>query len=160
MAGWHLEIFEEDLQKLNAILLSFLKESEAKCVFLIEEGGQPITMQGVTESIDTTALSVLAAGAFASTKEIAKLIGEPEFSVLYHQGRKEHIHVSLIGDSILMIAIFDDRTTVGMIRLYARDAGREIADVFAQIKSRPAGSKKILKRINSSKMPDFFKEST
>lgn len=160
MAGCHLEIFEEDLQKLNAILLNFLKESEAKCAFIIEEGGQPITMQGVTESIDTTALSVLAAGAFASTKEIAKLIGEPEFSVLYHQGKKEHIHVSLIGDEILMMVIFDDRTTVGMVRLYAQDAGKEIADLLAQIKSRPARSKKIFKEMDSSKMPDFFKEST
>ncbi len=81
------------------------------------------------------------AGSFASTKEIARLVGEPEFSVLFHQGKKDHIHMSIVGERSILVVIFDDRTTIGMVRLYAKETATELAKVFEQIQDEAAGTK-------------------
>ncbi|MFW9842790.1 MAG: roadblock/LC7 domain-containing protein, partial [Candidatus Thorarchaeota archaeon] len=75
-------------------------------------------------------------GSFASTKEIARLVGETEFSVLFHQGKKDHIHMSLVGERSILAVIFDDRTTIGMVRLYAKETADELAKIFMNMSTR------------------------
>src|SRR5512140_1008937 len=99
-------IYEEEITKIEALLNKLLKGCEAKCALLVDKDGHLITRQGFTHSLDTTALAALLAGSFASTKEIARLVGEPEFSVLFHQGKKDHIHISLIDERSIMVVIF------------------------------------------------------
>ena len=105
MAGCDLVLFEVDLERANAALDAFLRETEAKCVLVIDKGGHLITVRGVTESMDTASLSALAAGAFASTREIARLIGEPEFSVLFHQGRQAEESGEAVGQAVLQLLV-------------------------------------------------------
>jgi len=126
----NLIIYEEEIEKIDSILARMLKGAEAKCALLVDKDGHLITRQGFTHSLDTTALAALLAGSFASTKEIARLVGESEFSVLFHQGKKDHIHMSLIGDRSIMAVIFDDRTTIGMVRLYAKESSAELGKIF------------------------------
>ncbi|MFH2037187.1 MAG: roadblock/LC7 domain-containing protein [Candidatus Zixiibacteriota bacterium] len=139
MSDDNLIIYEEDVEKVDSVLARMLKGAEAKCALLVDKDGHLITRQGFTHSLDTTALAALLAGSFASTKEIAKLVGESEFSVLFHQGKKDHIHMSLVGDRSIMAVIFDDRTTIGMVRLYARETALELAKVFEAINIRTSG---------------------
>jgi len=129
-------IYEEEIEKIDSILSKMLKGAEAKCALLVDKDGHLITRQGFTHSLDTTALAALLAGSFASTKEIARLVGESEFSVLFHQGKKDHIHMSLVGDRSILAVIFDDRTTIGMVRLYAKEAAVELFKVFATLTER------------------------
>jgi predicted regulator of Ras-like GTPase activity (Roadblock/LC7/MglB family) len=129
-----LIIYEEEIIQIEALISKMLKGAEAKCALLVDKDGHLITRQGFTHSLDTTALAALLAGAFASTKEIARLVGEPEFSVLFHQGKKDHIHMSLVGERSILVVIFDDRTTIGMVRLYAKEAAAELAKIFDKIK--------------------------
>jgi predicted regulator of Ras-like GTPase activity (Roadblock/LC7/MglB family) len=126
-----LIIREEDLVILDRVLQHTLRQSLAKCVLLINRNdGSLITSQGFLEDLDTISLGALAAGAFASAREIARLVGEPEFSVLFHQGEREHVHVNLAGHHGLLMTLFDDRTTVGLVRLCAREACAEIERVL------------------------------
>ncbi len=141
MSDDNLIIYEEEVEKVDSILARMLKGAEAKCVLLVDKDGHLITRQGFTHSLDTTALAALLAGSFASTKEIAKLVGESEFSVLFHQGKKDHIHMSLVGDRSIMAVIFDDRTTIGMVRLYARETAIELSKIFESLKSRSRADK-------------------
>lgn len=136
MSDDNLIIYEEEIEKIDSILGKMLKGAEAKCALLVDKDGHLITRQGFTHSLDTTALAALLAGSFASTKEIARLVGESEFSVLFHQGKKDHIHMSLVGDRSIMVVIFDDRTTIGMVRLYAKEAATELAKIFASLMNR------------------------
>ncbi|MCX6827974.1 MAG: roadblock/LC7 domain-containing protein [candidate division Zixibacteria bacterium] len=131
-----LIIYEEEIEKIDSILARLLKGAEAKCALMVDKDGHLITRQGFTHSLDTTALAALLAGSFASTKEIARLVGESEFSVLFHQGKKDHIHMSLVGDRSIMAVIFDDRTTIGMVRLYAKETAVELGRIFASLKAR------------------------
>ena len=123
-------IYQADSEKIDIALKRLLKGSEAKCALLVDKDGHLVTRQGFTQSLDTTSLAALLAGSFASTKEIARLVGEPEFSVLFHQGKRDHIHMSLVGDRSILVVVFDDRTTIGMVRLYAKEASDDLEKIF------------------------------
>lgn len=123
-------LYEDQIQQIDQTLTRVIKEAEAKCALLVDKDGHLITRQGFTHTLDTTALAALLAGSFASTREIARLVGEPEFSVLFHQGKKDHIHISLIGERSILVVIFDDRTTIGMIRLYAKEVGETLKTIL------------------------------
>ena len=138
MANSGMVIYEEQIEKINQLLTKLIKGAEAKCALLVDKDGHLITRQGFTHSLDTTALAALLAGSFASTKEIARLVGEPEFSVLFHQGKRDHIHINLVGERSILVIIFDDRTTIGMVRLYAKEVGSEMQAIFESKPETPA----------------------
>ena len=122
-SGLDLVIREADVAEFDQALQNLLRLSLAKCALLINRNdGSLITTQGYLDDMDTSSLGALAAGAFASAREIARLVGESEFSVLFHQGQREHVHVNLAGQHGLLMTLFDDRTTVGLVRLCAREA--------------------------------------
>ena len=141
-------IREQDLKKINNILRELREESDAICTLLIDKGGHVIAHQGFSEKFDIVALSALAAGSFASTKEIAKMVGEPEFTMMFHQGKKEHIHISLVNDMALLLVIFDDRTTVGMVRVYANQYSKELGAILEEAQKTAKGAAKDLNKIS------------
>jgi predicted regulator of Ras-like GTPase activity (Roadblock/LC7/MglB family) len=116
-------ITERSLEEIEQALDEMLVESKASSVLLINsDDGSLIASKGLTDDLDTMSLAALTAGAFASAREIARLVGEPEFTVLFHQGKRQHVHVSLAGEHGLLMTLFSDDTTVGMVRLCARKA--------------------------------------
>src|SRR5438874_8320829 len=96
MNAHNVVIGEREYAQMNDTLKGFLRESQGKCAILVDRDGQMLAKQGFTQNLDTVSLSALAAGAIASTQAIAAIIGEPEFSGLFHQGQHEHIHFSLV----------------------------------------------------------------
>ena len=162
MAGDGLIVYQEETAKIDGALRKLLKGSEAKCALLVDKDGHLITRQGFTHSLDTTALAALLAGSFASTKEIARLVGEPEFSVLFHQGKRDHIHMSLINERTILVVIFDDRTTIGMVRLYSKETAEELNLIFEAALSKGSHAEEGLSDdfANSaeSKLDDIFQD--
>lgn len=130
-------IHEEDAAQIKRLLARFLGESGAAEVLLIDRGGQLLAMDGVSRALDTVSISALAAAAFSSTSAMAQLLGESEFTVLFHEGIKQSIHVSTVDDEAILLAIFDERTTVGMVRLFAKEASKAVGAVLAATRSRP-----------------------
>ncbi len=130
-------IHEEDAARINDILSRFLTESAAAEVLLIDRSGQLLAMDGVARALDTVSISALAAAAFSSTCAMAQLLGETEFTVLFHEGAKRSIHVSTVDEAAILLAIFDERTTVGMVRLFAKEASRAVGAVLAATRARP-----------------------
>ena len=128
-------IQENDATRIREILQRFLSESAAIEALLIDRSGQLLAMDGVARALDTVSISALAAAAFSSTSAMAQLLGETEFTVLFHEGIKQSIHVSTVDEEAILLAIFDERTTVGMVRLFAKEAG--VAAVLAETRSRP-----------------------
>lgn len=154
-------LYEDQIKQIDNALTRIIKESEAKCALLVDKDGHLITRQGFTHTLDTTALAALLAGSFASTKEIARLVGEPEFSVLFHQGKRDHIHISLIGERTILVVIFDDRTTIGMIRLYAKEVGDNLKGILESKADHSRGTVELGDDFSDSadeKLDDIFKE--
>jgi predicted regulator of Ras-like GTPase activity (Roadblock/LC7/MglB family) len=130
-------IEEADAARIGQVLTAFLSESGALEALLIDRSGQLLAMDGVARAIDTVAISALAAAAFSSTSAMAQLLGETEFTVLFHEGVKQSIHVSTVDEEAILLAIFDERTTIGMVRLFGKDASRATAAILAETRRRP-----------------------
>ena len=133
-----LVFYREDIRTVNRVLREFLKLSNAKCALLVDKEGHMITKQGVTRSFDMDTISALVAGSFAATKEMARVLGEDEFSILFHQGKTDNIQLSLIGDRTLLTVIFDDSTTIGMVRLYANETAKRLQECFERARGHEA----------------------
>ena len=108
-----LVYYKEDLDQIDKLVAEFLKLSNARCLFLIDKEGHSITSSGSTQEIDPETISALVAGSFAATKELARTLGEAEFSVMFHQGKTDNIHVSLIGDRAITAIVFDEENNRG-----------------------------------------------
>lgn len=121
------------LAKLDAVLNEFLSVSGAKCALLVDKDGYLVTQQGKAFSFDNDTISALVAGGYGATKEIARLLGEDEFSVLYHQGKRESLQLTLVADCALLSVIFDNKTTLGLIRLYSQEAAKALAGVIVEM---------------------------
>ncbi|MHC4870749.1 MAG: roadblock/LC7 domain-containing protein [Planctomycetota bacterium] len=159
-----LVFYENDINEIDIVLEKFIEASQAKCVLLVDLEGHLVTKKGFTDELDTTSISALIAGSFASTRAVAKKLGEAEFSVLFHQGVNENIHISLVADRALIVIIFDDRTTIGMVRLYAEQVSDGLKDILVAISEREDDGKgeKLSEEFADeaeSQLDDFFGES-
>ena len=125
-----LVFYEDDIQAITAILDAFLKKSAARCALLVDQDGHMITARGATDTVDLDTISALVAGSFAATKALAKQFGEQDFTALFHQGRSGNIQLSLVGERALLTALFEDNTTIGMVRLYATEAAKRLEGIF------------------------------
>lgn len=131
-----LVFYKNDVGKLEGVLEDFQSIAKAKCTMLIDKDGHMVTCTGSTSSYDTDTVSALVAGSFAATKQMAKLLGEDEFSVMFHQGKKDNIQLSLVGERTILAVIFDEATTVGMVRHYAAKVAERLAAIFDEIANR------------------------
>jgi len=110
-------IKKPELEKIEYFLTRMVSSSLAHSVFLIDRSGQLIAHQGNTSDIDIFALSALTAANFGATAEIARLLGEKEFTLLFHKGKNESVYFSAVGEHVIMVTLFDDKTSLGLIRL-------------------------------------------
>lgn len=133
MAGPGMVMYEEEFHKISAVIDKLVKDANAKVVFLVDKNGQMIAASGEVENLDTTSLASLTAGNIAATGGLAKLLGEKEFSILFHEGERDNLHISLIGQRVILVVIFDDRSSLGLVRLRVKKAGEELAVIFDQL---------------------------
>ena len=130
MPSANLVIYGEEYEQLEEALRRLRHDANAKAVFLIDKNGQQIASAGEIDQFDTTSLASLTAGNVAATDGLAKLIGEREFSVLFHEGQQDHIHISIVGRRAILLVIFDDRSSLGLVRLRVKRASGEMERIF------------------------------
>jgi predicted regulator of Ras-like GTPase activity (Roadblock/LC7/MglB family) len=132
MAETPIIIHEQQFQRIKTVLVRLCIESAARVVFLIDRDGQPIAVHGDLGEMDTTSFASLAAGNVAATSSMANLIGEDSFPTLAHEGEHESIFISIIGRSLLVV-IFDNNSTLGLVKLRTKKASYEILDIVQDI---------------------------
>ncbi len=130
-------IHEADAARIDAVLRRFLGDASCAAAMLIDRSGQPLAEAGTARTLDIGSIGALAAAAFSATAALARLLGESEFSVLFHEGVKESMHVSTVDEQTILLAIFDERTTIGMVRLFAREACASIGAILEEARKRP-----------------------
>jgi predicted regulator of Ras-like GTPase activity (Roadblock/LC7/MglB family) len=130
MAAPDLVMFEEEYQQIKDILQRLQVDSNSKIVFLVDKNGQQIAVQGDMRGVDATSLASLTAGNVAATDGLAKLIGEKEFSILFHEGEKDNIHISLVAQRVILVVIFDEKSSLGLVRLRVKKASQELERTF------------------------------
>jgi predicted regulator of Ras-like GTPase activity (Roadblock/LC7/MglB family) len=128
-----LVLYDEEFRKIKESLQRLASEANANVVFLVDKNGQQIAAVGDVQSIDTTSLASLTAGNVAATDGLARLIGEKEFSILFHEGERDNIHISIVAQRVILVVIFDERTSLGLVRLRVRRAMAELEKIFEDI---------------------------
>ncbi len=140
-----LVMYEEEFNRISSLLQRLKVDASAKIVFLVDKNGQQIAGAGEIDLIDATSLASLTAGNVAATDGLAKLIGEKEFSILFHEGRKDNIHISIVGQRLILVVIFDERSSLGLVRLRVRKATGEVERILVDmdVKAQSGGPEDI-----------------
>ena len=136
MHGNGLVIYDEDIRRIQAVVERLVRDANAKGVFVVDRNGQLISEAGEMRGLDTTSLASLTAGCIAATGGLAKLVGEDDFPVHFHQGQRDNLHITLVAKRIILVVIFDDRSSLGLVRLRVKKAGAELAKVFEEVQKK------------------------
>jgi len=131
---------EQDYHRITAQLNELLRESNARSALLVDRTGQLLANAGEQLAFDPTSFASLTAADFSANDQLAKMIGEPEFASLFHQGEKESMCLADIARRVILVVLFDQRTTVGLVRLRVKQAVGDLVKVFDEMFQRgPAG---------------------
>ncbi|MBI5455321.1 MAG: roadblock/LC7 domain-containing protein [Deltaproteobacteria bacterium] len=152
-------MFEEEYREITAAVEKLLREANAKCVYLVDKDGQLISSSGETQDIDATSLASLTAGNIAATGGLAKLIGEKEFSILFHEGERDNLHISVVGQRVILVVIFDKRSSLGLVRLRVKKASEELGRSIQKLLDRMAADadkENLLKEITDDDIERLF----
>ncbi len=126
-------IYEEDYWAINSLLKELLENSNSESVMLIDKTGQLIACVGATPEFDLTSFSSLCAADFEANSQMATLIGEKDFSTLYHQGINESIYLARVETNVILVVLFDRRTTLGLVRLRVKKAVDSLNTVLKRL---------------------------
>ena len=134
--SWSLE--EADYHRITEHLNALLKESNSRVAMLVDRTGQLLANAGEPLSFDPTAFASLTAADFSANDQLAKMIGEPEFASLFHQGEKESMYLADVARRVILVVLFDQRTTVGMVRLRVKQTVGDLGQLFEEMFARAA----------------------
>lgn len=125
-------VSQEQLEKIDEILSEQLIKIGVDCVIIIDMAGNIITAKdNSTSKYDVYSFAALAAGNFATVDAMAKLVGEQEFSLLFHKGTDCNIHFSKIDEELLLITMFGKHISLGFLRLNVVKALEQIRKLWA-----------------------------
>jgi predicted regulator of Ras-like GTPase activity (Roadblock/LC7/MglB family) len=130
-------MYEEEYGLLKNVIARLCTDSNAKFVFLVDKNGQQIAAHGEMKDLDITSLASLTAGNVAATDGLAHLIGEEQgFPVLSHEGERDNIHISIVAARVILVVIFDQRSSLGLVRLRVKRATSEMSMIFEGIDAK------------------------
>src|SRR5215469_9504362 len=135
-ASWSFT--EDDYGAITQALHRFLYESNARCALLVDRTGQLVTTVGEQPTFDPTAFATLTAADFSANDQLARLIGETDFNTLFHQGEKESMYLADVARRVILVVLFDNRTTLGLVRLKLRHTVGELSQLFETVFTRSA----------------------
>ncbi len=131
-----LVLYEDDHKQIVAVADQLVRDANAKAVFLVDRNGQLVAEAGELKGIDTTSLASLVAGNIAATGGLAKIIGEDEFPTHFHQGERDNLHITVVAQRIILVVIFDERSSLGLVRLRVKKTGVRLGQLFEALFKR------------------------
>lgn len=145
-ASWSFS--EEHYRQIQQHLTAFLRESNARCALLVDRTGQLMTTVGETPAFDPTAFASLTAADFSANDQLARMIGEPDFASLVHQGERESMYLADVAKRVILVVLFDQRATLGLVKLKARSVveqlSRVMEDMFNRVGTGPTPEHRVL----------------
>ncbi len=133
-ASWSFT--EDDFGAITQTLQKFLSDSNARCALLVDRTGQLVATVGEQPTFDPTAFATLTAADFSANDQLARLIGETDFNSLFHQGERESMYLADVARRVILVTLFDNRTTLGLVRLKMKDTVHELTALFQQVFAR------------------------
>ncbi|MCG8422877.1 MAG: roadblock/LC7 domain-containing protein [Proteobacteria bacterium] len=155
-----LVMYEEELEQIRLVCEVLHRDSNAKAVLVIDKNGQAISEAGEVENLDVTSLSSLTAGNVAATGGIANLLAEKEFAGQFHEGERTNVHISIVAGRVILLVLFDERSSLGLVRLRVRRAAGELTKILeALVKKSEAGARNsVLAEITDDDIDNLFND--
>ncbi len=127
---------EDDARRIHAILSGFLGESNARTALIVDRTGQMVATVGEPPVFDPTAFASLTAADFSANDQLARMLGEPEFGALFHQGERESMYLADVARRVILVVLFDNRTTLGLVKLRVKGAVGQLNQIFTEMFTR------------------------
>ena len=127
---------EDDATRIQTILAKLLRDAAARTALLVDRTGQMLATCGADPQFDPVAFASLTAADFSANDQLAKMIGEVEFASLVHQGEKESMYLADIAKRVILVVLFDQRTTLGLVKLKGKSAVEKLNKVFEEMFNR------------------------
>lgn len=124
----------EEVAQIEECLAHLVEDTGGNNALLLDKSGQVIAAQGDSSRQDITALGALIAGTFASSREVAKLLREKDFRMLFQQGVRENIFIALIEEQWILCIIFNKGTHIGLVKVLTKKATDELAAVLERVR--------------------------
>ncbi len=131
---------EDDSRRIDEILNGFLGDASARTALIVDRTGQLVATVGEPVQFDPTAFASLTAADFSANDQLARMLGEPEFGALFHQGERESMYLADIARRVILVVLFDNSTTLGLVKLRVRHAVTQLNTVFTEMFSRAEDS--------------------
>jgi predicted regulator of Ras-like GTPase activity (Roadblock/LC7/MglB family) len=145
---------EEDFKAISEHLNSLLRETNVNSLLLVDRAGQVVAAVGEPPQFDPQAFASLTAADFSANDQLAKMIGEHEFSSLFHQGEKASMYLADVARRVILVALFDNRTTLGMVRLKVKTTVEELTRLFEEMFNRAGTAQPKLDGFASAEVED------
>ena len=124
-------VSQEQIEQTESLITTKLLDIGVDCVIIIDMAGNIITAKDKGEKkYDVYSFAALAAGNFASVDAMARIVGEEEFSLLFHKGEESNIQFSKIDDELLLISMFGSELSLGFLRLNIVEVIEEIRKLW------------------------------
>jgi len=157
MGQGHFILREQEHEAFLSVLRKLRADAFAKIVFLVDKNGTLLASAGEATGFDTTSLASLAAGNIAATGGLANLIGEKEFSILFHEGERDNMHLSLVADRLILVVIFDRRSSVGLVRLRVRRVSEDLSRILAAAEEESGAEGGVIEELTEEDIESLFK---
>lgn len=131
---------EQQCHTVDELLLELLARSESEGVFLCNRGGYILAESLIQNYDQNDNIAALAAGSFFATREIARMVGEPEFRSVLHQGKSKGIYMQSSSSDLLVVIVFGSETNPGLVKLCSGEIVGRLDECLASM-SEDAESK-------------------
>jgi hypothetical protein len=104
---------------LDAPLGEFVRQARVGLAVALEPSGRVLAQHGFTRSLDVMAVCSLVAAIHASSSELGRQANGDAFGPLHHGGGKRQVFLAPAragSGTVLLLAVFDDRTSLGIVR--------------------------------------------
>jgi predicted regulator of Ras-like GTPase activity (Roadblock/LC7/MglB family) len=155
-----LVMYEEELQQITQVCDTLHRDANAVAILVIDKNGQAIAQAGDVEHIDVTSLSSLTAGNVAATGGIASLLSEKEFAGQFHEGERTNVHISIVAGRVILLVLFDERSSLGLVRLRVRKAAAELTSILEALvaKSQSGNEPSVFAEITDDDIDNLFND--
>jgi predicted regulator of Ras-like GTPase activity (Roadblock/LC7/MglB family) len=131
---------EADVLEFEELLDGLIRETQVDAALLCDRTGRLLCARGDTHGMDRTSFASLVAGDFGASDQLAGLLGETEFTSLYHHGPDRSMFLTDLAGTAILAVLFDNRTTLGMVRIRTRTVVPRFVSLFEGLAARgPAG---------------------
>jgi hypothetical protein len=132
----------------------FVSEAGARLTLIMTPAGQVFAQHGFTRAVDVMASAALGAAIVSSTSEILKMLQEPQFRALNHQGERHGVFLSGFNTPrgrLLALVVFGTDSSIGLVQLFFEEFVRDlVAACPAQEAPRPVLAKDFERELNAS----------